>query len=70
MLVVEFERGDLSVGLGLEGVRNLEGEAALEVSDDAGRLFLDFGAGSWGTPPSGGPVACRDGCGNVVIIEL
>jgi hypothetical protein len=66
--VVELESGDLlSVGLGLDGVRNLEGEEDLEVSEDAGRLFLDFGAGNWGNVPVGGPATGLDGCGNADI---
>jgi hypothetical protein len=68
ILVAELESGDLlSVGLGLEGVRSLEGETALEDSADVGRLFLDFGIGNWGAAPSGGPEAVLDGCGNVDI---
>ncbi len=66
--VVELESGDLlSVGLGLDGVRNLEGEEDLEGSEGAGRLFLDFGAGNWGSVPVGGPVTGLDGCGNADI---
>lgn len=68
-LVVEFESGDLIVGLGLEGVRNLEGEAALEESEVTGRLFLDFGAGNWGSDPMGETSVDFEGCGNVDIIK-
>lgn len=69
ILVVELESGDLSAGFGLEGVRNLCGEAARDESDEAGMLFRDFGAGNWGSAPMGGPAAGLDGCGNVDILQ-
>ena len=69
-MVVEVASGDLGVGLGLEGVRSLEGEADLVASDGAGRLFLDFGAGNWGNDPMGGPVVGLDGCGSVDMMGV
>jgi hypothetical protein len=61
---LELDSGDLSDGLGLDGVRSLDapyGEAARGVSD----TVLGFGLGRGGNAPDGG--LGRDGCGNVDI---
>lgn len=63
---LELESGDLRDGLGLEGVRSLEGpygDAALGVSD---AVFLGFGLGRGGNDPDGG-LPDREGCGNVEV---
>lgn len=62
---LEPERGDFREGLGLDGVRSLEGpygEAALGVS---GAVFLGFGLGRGGNDPDGG--LDREGCGKVEV---
>lgn len=62
---LEPESGDLREGLGLDGVRSLEGpygDAALGVS---GALFLGFGLGRGGNAPDGG--LDRAGCGKVEV---
>jgi hypothetical protein len=63
---LELESGDLSDGLGLEGVRNLEapyGEAALGVS---GAAFRGFGLERGGSDPEG-ELPGRAGCGSVEV---
>ena len=63
---LELESGDLSEGLGLDGVRSLEGpygDAALGVSD---AVFLGFGLGRGGNDPDGG-LPGRAGCGSVDV---
>ncbi|KAG2001246.1 hypothetical protein GB937_010355 [Aspergillus fischeri] len=64
-LEIELDNGDLlKFDLGLEGVRNLEvecdGDDALCMSVDRGKLFLTFGAGNGGSVPAGGLAAGRD----------
>jgi hypothetical protein len=61
---LELDSGDLSDGLGLDGVRSLDapyGDAALGVSEET---VLGFGMGRGGNDPDG---LDREGCGNVDI---
>lgn len=73
-LEIEPDNGDLlKLDLGLEGVRNLEGECdgddALCMSVGRGKLFLTLGAGNGGRAPAGG-LAAGDGSGMVDIERL